>query len=494
MDVTAPLPIHTFSDAATRADDADGMRAPSSVSPLRHDAPSAEGDIREASALPVYGEASASGRLGAETSLGSPDIVTSRSPAGEPAEAASKLSAAARQPSCHTPPPSPRAVPLAESDVDVRPSAGPVADSNVERCITAEATSSAAAHPTAVPVADSDAAVSGRDGIVTAQAAASQCSPASTEDVGIVAIGLAAASQSTAPSASAAQLTEQQRLQVEASRQRALERKRSREQMREQCANTMHPAPHGGSGEHRSVAAYGTAMSGGGSAPKVLTDAQRALLEEKQEAARRLRAERQLHKERKAVAARLGPLRAGFFVAARHVSSSSTMARDQGSVESAAKGASASRPDGSHDTAILQGGGTDDGDGGNPGSSGGGTREPAEVRIEECGRAQIDTVFAELSTDTLNIAPLEPPPTLNATLREYQKQALGWMVERESMAAAAATVSSSAWQEYRLPDGTHFFVHPLTGCVQGCQTLTPARDAAPSWSCGNGLASVGPSH
>ena len=450
--------IHTVSDAIG-SDEADGPRAASDASPPSRCAAPAGVDAREPGALATGNEASASERFSVDPSLCAPDDDSSQSDAGELSERQSKRSLTEDprsdlvQHPLATPVPAPAqaaapvlapgSVPVAESGPVQHPPATPVGERNLERIetsITAEA-AAPAAHPNGAPAPDSDAASR-----VSAEGLLSEGTPASAEGVA-TANGPAAAIQSAAPSASASQLTEEQRRRVEASRQRALERKRSRDQTQEQSAM--------GGGESES-------------APKVLTEAQRAVLGEKQEAARRLRAERLLHKERKAVAARLGPLRAGFFVAARHASSSSATDRDQRAMEDGSDGAIARHKDGDNDAATLQGGAADErGGGGDAGSGGGSTSEPADVRIEECGRAQIDTVFAALSTDTTNITPLEPPPTLNATLREYQKQALSWMVERESMAAAAATHCVSAWQEYSLPDGTHFFVHSLTGCVQG---------------------------
>lgn len=78
------------------------------------------------------------------------------------------------------------------------------------------------------------------------------------------------------------------------------------------------------------------------------------------------------------------------------------------------------------------------------------------------GRAEIDRVFQRISTEAATLPTLEPPPTLHASLRPYQKQALYWMVYRESD-AVASDAASAAWRPYALPDGTSFYLHHESG-------------------------------
>ena len=64
---------------------------------------------------------------------------------------------------------------------------------------------------------------------------------------------------------------------------------------------------------------------------------------------------------------------------------------------------------------------------------------------------------------------LEPPPTLHGTaLRPYQKQALGWMVHRESD-DAAENVMIASWRPYALPDGTTFYLNEGSGVASPSQ-------------------------
>ena len=214
--------------------------------------------------------------------------------------------------------------------------------------------------------------------------------------------------------------------------------------------------------------------------PPALSDEQRAAMAASLRAAQERRAGLELKRrqaavenERKAVAAKHGPLAASFFVVAKkgmqqqQQQQQAQQARDDSS--SAAVASSSSTP-----LADSSGGGGGDAAGGGVGA---GVVVDSRTSEEVLSNAQINSVFEKIASTAETLPAVEPPPTLlSISLRPYQRQALAWMVQRESE-EDAERAAEAAWHKYALPDGTHFFVHAASGAasLQRPRALGAAR-------------------
>jgi len=100
--------------------------------------------------------------------------------------------------------------------------------------------------------------------------------------------------------------------------------------------------------------------------------------------------------------------------------------------------------------------------------------ERGSASVTKCLRTEafrpedaVQWILAAAENVHVDAPPVPVPPLLASTLRPYQQSALNWMVARER--APSHTPSSDdtqqTWREQRLPDGTRYFQHRVSGRV-----------------------------
>ncbi|KAK4532867.1 hypothetical protein CCYA_CCYA14G3724 [Cyanidiococcus yangmingshanensis] len=102
---------------------------------------------------------------------------------------------------------------------------------------------------------------------------------------------------------------------------------------------------------------------------------------------------------------------------------------------------------------------------------------PARPATDRCGvEDAISWVLEANESVHVDAPPVPTPALLISTLRPYQQLALNWMVARERTPQSSPRTADSqrTWVEQRLPDGTPYYMHRLSGRV----SLRPPRASA----------------
>ena len=90
--------------------------------------------------------------------------------------------------------------------------------------------------------------------------------------------------------------------------------------------------------------------------------------------------------------------------------------------------------------------------------------------LRDLSANELERLYKSLNLEQSELPLAEPPPALRSQLRDYQRQGLSWLAEREARPFAPFDGKSGGgrghigqWRRYLLVDGTPFYLHEESG-------------------------------